>query len=42
MKLVFAIIFLFLMIMGTVVTVAYRRPSGSTGIDPAQIAQLRQ
>ena len=42
MKTVLGVILLFLLVMGTVVVVAYKRPSGSTGIDPAQIAQMRK
>lgn len=41
MKLVWGIIVLFLLVMGVVVTVAYKVPSNQTGIDPAQIAKLR-
>lgn len=42
MKTVWGVIILFLLVMATVTTVAYKRTSGSTGIDPAQIAKMRQ
>ena len=41
MKMVWAVIILFVLVMGTVVAVAFKIPSNQTGIDPAKIAQLR-
>lgn len=39
---IYALIFLFLIVMVTVTTVAYRRTSGSTGVDPSLIAEMRK
>ncbi len=38
---VWAIVFLFISILAIACTIALSRESGSTGIDPAQIAQMR-
>jgi len=39
---VYAIIALFLIVMGTVATVAFMRSSNNTGVDPAQINNMRK
>ena len=38
---VYSIIALFVVVMGVVVTVAFKRTSNSTGVDPAQIKHIR-
>lgn len=40
-KIAMAILITFTLVMVLVIIVAYSRPSGRTGLDPAQIQQLR-